>query len=543
MRHKRQIIRILPCEAMISKQEIEETVVNRIHSLLIWRPTSAADRKRPAILRRPLAWLLLITIAGMFSSCHSIGKLPETGSKAYTDVVSAFYVGLAALQVGDDVHAESKLSEVTQLVPGEPAGWANWGVLALRQRNYDVAAQRLERARDLAPQNDQIYDLLGILEGDRGHSAEAITDLRKACDLNSKNLRAAYALAEEIERQGDANSETEFQQVIQKILAAQPDNLAALIELSRVAAKRGDATTLKSSVDQISARSSAWPPEVQQQLSTVQAAAAGTDLRAAATRTTFLRNVLMRVPEYRQSLSVIKAPAGEEARPFAHFVRMESPVFKPAPADTAIRFPIEPVGDSKEHQNWNWVGAIQLGSAGVPVIAEADGREVHLSTGAALPFPGGPSNVPPSPEGVLQVDFNYDFKTDLVLAGAGGVRLFRQDSPSVFTDVTTQTKLPKSVTNARYTRAWAVDIEADGDLDIVLGSKDSIPTVLRNNGDGTFLAIHHFAGITGVAGFDLGALAGDGNPDAAIIDGAGRLHVFMNERQGQLHERPLPAGF
>src|SRR5580692_8735096 len=274
---------------------------------------------RPICLR-PMACLLLIgSLASALSGCHSGPKLPERGSKAYADVVSAFYVGLAALQVGDDVHAESKLSEVTQLVPAEPAGWANWGVLALRQRNYDLAAQRLERARHLAPQNDQIYDLLGILEAQRGHSSEAIADLRKAVELNPKNLRAAYALAEEIERQGDANSETEFQQVIQKILAAQPDNLAALIELSRVAAKRGDATTLKSSVDQISARSSAWPPEVQQQLSTVRAAAAGTDLRAAATQTTFLRNVLMRVPEYRQSLSVIKAPAGEEAQPFTHF--------------------------------------------------------------------------------------------------------------------------------------------------------------------------------------------------------------------------------
>jgi tetratricopeptide (TPR) repeat protein len=495
--------------------------------------------RRAGNFQRVMSSLLLGSLVAVFSGCHSSPKLPEKGSRAYADVVSAFYIGLAALQVGDDVHAESKLSELIQLVPTEPAGWANWGVLALRQRNYDLAAQRLERARDLAPQNDQIYDLLGVLEADRGHSAEAIADLRKAVDLNPKNLRAAYALGEEIERQGDANSEAEFQEAIRKILVAQPDNLAALLELSRVAAKRGDAATLRSAVAQISARASAWPPEVQQQLATVQAAAAGPDLRTAATRTTFLRNVLMRVPEYRQSLSVIKAPAGEEARPFTHFVRMESPEFKPAPADAAIQFPPQPVADSNGH--WNWIGAIQLGSTGTPVIAEANSREVHLSTGATLPFPGGPSGVPPSPEGVLQVDFNYDFKTDLVLAGAGGVRLFRQDSASVFTEVTTQTRLSESVTNARYMGAWAVDIEADGDLDIVLGSKDSIPTVLRNDGDGTFLAIHPFAGITGMVGFAWADLDGDGNPDAAIIDGAGRLHVFMNERQGQFRERALPA--
>jgi tetratricopeptide (TPR) repeat protein len=497
---------------------------------------------RSAGLQRLASLLILVSLAAALSGCHSSPKLPDKGSKAYADFVSAFYVGLAALQVGDDVHAESKLAEVTQLVPAEPAGWANWGVLALRQRNYDTAAQRLEKARDLAPQNDHVFDLLGILEGDRGHSTEAIADLRKAVELNPKNLRAAYALAEEIERQGDANSEAEFQQVVQKILAAQPDNLAALLELTRVAAKRGDAGTLKSAVAQITARSSSWPPEVQQQLATVQAAAAGADLRAAATRTTFLRNVLMRVPEYRQSLSVIKAPAGEEAQPFTHFVRLESPIFKPAPADTAIRFVPQPVADAG-NRRWNWIGAIQLGSAGAPVIAEADGREVHLSTGATLPFPGGPSSVPPSPEGILQVDFNYDFKTDLVLAGAGGVRLFRQDSPNTFTDVTAQTKLPKAVTNARYTGAWAVDIEADGDLDIVLGASAGLPVVLRNNGDGTFLAIHPFAGVAGVRGFAWADLDGDGNPDAAIIDGSGQLHVFMNERQGQFRERALPAGF
>ena len=166
---------------------------------------------------------------------------------------------------------------------------------------------------------------------------------------------------------------------------------------------------------------------------------------------------------------------------------------------------------------------------------------MRLSSGATIPFPGGAS-VPPLPEGIIPVDFNYDFKTDLVLAGAGGVRLLRQDSPTAFTDVTAQAKLPKAVTNARYTGAWAVDIEADGDLDIVLGAKAGTPTVLRNNGDGTFLPIHPFDGVSGIDGFAWADLDGDGNPDAAIIDGAGRLHVFMNLRQGQFKERPLPPG-
>ena len=492
-------------------------------------------RFQPAIL------LLAGAVIAFSSGCHSAPKFPEKNSKAYADVVSAFYVGLSALQVGDDVHAEIKLAEVTQFVPGEPAGWANWGILALRQRNYDTAAQRIERARDLAPRNDRIYELLGVLEGQRGDSALALTDLRKAVELNPQNLRATYQLAEETERQGDSNSEVEFQQLVQKILSVQPGNLAALLELGRIAAKRGDGATVKSAVGEIGARAAAWPPEVLHQLATVQAAVAGGDLRAAATQTTFLRNVLMRVPDYRLSLRAIKAAPGEEAEPFTHFVLLESPDFKPAAPDMALTFHPQALADaSGEH--WNWIGAIALGSTGTPVVAEANGRDVQLTSGAKFSFPGGAPAVAPSPEGILPVDFNYDFKTDLVLAGAGGVRLMRQDSPSGFTDVTAQTKLPKSVINAAYTGAWAVDIEADGDLDIVLGSKDGVPVVLRNNGDGTFLAIHPFTGISGLLGFAWADLDGDGNPDAEIIDKAGRLHVFMNERQGQFRERALPAG-
>jgi Flp pilus assembly protein TadD len=478
-------------------------------------------------------------LLAILAACNSASRLPDRSSKEYRDVVSAFYVGLAALQVGDDVQAESRLSQVTQLVPAEPAGWANWGVLALRQRNYDVAAQRLEKARNLAPQNDQVYSLLGILDSQRGNSSQAITDLRKAVELNPRNLRAIYQLAEETERQGDENSAIEFQKLMQQILAAQPNNLAALLELSRISAKRGDATTWKAAIAQIDEKSATWPPEVQKQLATVKASVNGADLRAAATQTTFLRNVMMRVPDYRVSLTAIKAPPGDEAQPFTSFVKLESPVFKPATPDTTLAFDPKPVPGFDGR--WNWAGAIQLGSAGAPVIAAANGRTVRLSSGVTLPFPGGSST--PTADAVLAVDFNYDFKTDLIFAGSGGVRFFTQDSSGAFRDVSAQTKLSKALLDARYTGAWAVDIEADGDLDIVMGTGSGVPTVLRNNGDGTFLPIHPFDGISGIREFAWADVDGDGNPDAAIMDAAGRLHIFINQRQAQFRERPLPSNF
>jgi tetratricopeptide (TPR) repeat protein len=473
-------------------------------------------------------------------ACHPAEKLPAKSSPIYAEAVSAFYVGLGALQVGDDIHAESKLSEFTTLVPGEPAGWADWGVLALRQRKLDVAAQRLERARSLAPANDRIAQLLGYLESSRGNSAAAIADWRTAVQLNPANYRAAYQLAEEVERQGGAESDAEYRNLIQKILAAQPGNLAAQLELGRIAAKTGDVAALHAALAQITPLSAAWPPEVKSQLAALQTAADSANPRSAAVRTTFLRNSLMRVPEFRESLAVLKAPAGEEAEPVTRFLRLDPPDFTPAPADTALAFAPNPVANG-DAAAWNWIGAVALGSAGAPGIALANGREVLLATGARFPFPGGASGIAPLPEGILQIDFNYDFKTDLVLAGSAGVRLMRQDAPDKFTDVTAATKLPKNVTSASYTGAWAVDIEADGDLDIVLGKKDGLPQVLRNNGDDTFSLLAPFPGISGVRAFAWADFDADGNADAAMVDGVGKLHIFHNERQGQFREVALPA--
>jgi Tfp pilus assembly protein PilF len=531
------------CGASPRKASLPDVISNRQNEIRMTSPAKGSIPIQSKALRLPQlkSWAALPLMAIIFlAGCHSSDRLTDKNSKAYSDYLSTFYVGLAALQVGDDVRADASLGDATKLIPAEPVAWADWGILALRQGNFDAAEQRLNRARDLAPSNDRIFYLLGILESSRGNTGAAIADLRQAVKLNSAEPRANYQLALEIERQGGSNSEAEFQQIIQEILAEHPDNLAALLELSRIAAKRGDSVTLQPTVARIVAQSAAWPLSAKQQLEALKSAAATTPPTAAAVRSIFLRNVLMQDPEFRQSLAVLKSSPGEEAEPFQHFLRLPTPDFLPAAPDLAMHFDPQPIADSTA-EKWDYIGAVSLSGAGAPAAVIANSSKVHLSTGVTFPYPGGSAHVPPSPESILPIDFNYDFRTDFVLAGAGGLRFLRQDDPAKFTDVTAQTKLAKAVIGANYTGAWAVDIEADGDLDIVLGSASGLPVVLRNNGDGSFQLIHPFAGIAGIRQFVWADLDGDGNPDASLIDGAGHLHFFHNERSGKFSEQALPA--
>jgi Tfp pilus assembly protein PilF len=499
--------------------------------------SAAGDRKPVRMLGVTLGLAALVLPAG----CHTHRGVPSASSSSYAPFMASFYAGLAALQVSDDDHAETYLAKAVQLAPGEPAAWANWGVLALRQRDIDAAAQRLNKAHALAPANGDIDYLLGILSSDQGNSDKTLADLRAAVQADPRDLWALDRLALETEREDAPNSEAQAEQWMRQLVAERPHNLAALVELARIAAKAGDAPVLRSSVTTLVTVSSDWPADARQQLSVLQAAANGPAPASAALQAVFLRNVLEPLPAFRRDLLEIKPPQGEDADPLTHLVRMQTPSPLPSPADTAMYFHNQSVASGAG--TWDWIGDVSMSGEGAPALATANGRSVQLSTGAHFDFPGGTAAVAPGPEGVLPVDFNSDWKTDLVLAGAGGIRFMRQDAPATFTDVTAKTKLPPAILNGEYGGAWTLDVEADGDLDIAVGANTGLPLVLRNNGDGTFTPIHPFPGVSGLQQMLWFDVNGDDLPDAVLLDGSGRVHVFLNERSGNFRESVLPAGF
>ena len=140
----------------------------------------------------------------------------------------------------------------------------------------------------------------------------------------------------------------------------------------------------------------------------------------------------------------------------------------------------------------------------------------------------------------MGADLNYDFKTDVVLAGAHGVRIYLQTDLSHFTDITASSRVPANVMNGSYLGAWAFDVDLDGDLDVVLGTDGGEPVVLRNNGDNTFAMVRPFEGVNSLVSFASADIDGDGDPDVAMIEKDGTLHVFSNERLGEFRPRAIP---
>jgi Tfp pilus assembly protein PilF len=461
--------------------------------------------------------------------------VPRSGSERYEQVTQAFYVGLASLEVGLLDDARRQFTRVTELVPSEPAAWANLGLTQLRLGELDNAIDPVNRAVQLAPKSSHVALLAGRVETTRGRLDDGIVHMRRAVTLDPESLRARFALAEEIERSGAPGADDEAQQLIDDIVQRVPDNLAALLEGGRLAAKRGDASRLQDAVNRLEPHAASWPAVAMEQFAALQSAAASQNFTGSARAMALLRNVLARVPAFLEGLAAVRTPAELFAEPFDRFVVLETPLSTPSPPDMGLAFDLEPIDGAPGGAQ---VLAVFAPNGDAPVLFQGDADAVRRIDGAgAWPFPAGPVRLAHS---LLAVDWNNDFRTDLVAAGPGGIRLLLQQADGQFEDETAGASAA-GVVECECVGAWAADVEMDGDIDLIVSVEDGPPFVLRNAGDGTWHAVADmFPGLTRARAFAWADLDRDADPDAAFLDAAGRLHVYINRQAGDFLPIPVP---
>jgi hypothetical protein len=246
---------------------------------------------------------------------------------------------------------------------------------------------------------------------------------------------------------------------------------------------------------------------------------------------TFLRNVLAPVPAFRESLAAVRTPTELIAEPFDRFLAMVPPPAQPSPADRSITFAAEAAGDDAATVLLTVFPTLE----DPPVLFAADAsRLIRLDgSGGSWPFPSRPSiSDEPSPSALVSLDWNHDFRNDILMGGRGGLSLLLQDDNGAFTDATLNASAGSAVSDDVF-GVWSADVEMDGDIDVVVGATEGPPSVLRNNGDGTWRRINPFNVIEAVRGFGWADLDRDADPDAVFLDRTGTLHVFSNRQAGQ----------
>jgi thioredoxin-like negative regulator of GroEL len=449
------------------------------------------------------------------------------------EVAGSFSAGLAALDVESNEHAKQLFEAAVQTEPREPALWADLAVAQMRLQDLKSAQVSLEKAASLAKEAPELAVLRAELLQEEGNAEAAIEQWRKVYQDRPNNVAAAYSLATLLGQLSTNDADEERLMLLAKILQADPNNLRVRCEQARLAATLEKREALEESVSALNSKASGGPVAAQSQLSKVKEAVAASQFREAATQLTFLENILKPQPAYQDSLARLGvAPsAAAVGTPVRSFLKLKLPPVAAAKADLKLTFEVQ---SQETTGKPDVVLAMLTQEARRPILLTLYQSLLHAGE-SAIPFPGYSQGA--GLASVLAADFNDDSWQDLVLAGPEGCHLYLQSKDGSF--ARRELELPEA--SQPWQAAWALDLESDGDLDLVLSAGEGRLTWLQNKGDATFATVESPIQSEAVVQLVPVDLDQDGTPDLATLDAAGALTVWLSERGGKFSAPLKPA--
>ena len=168
---------------------------------------------------RPIGRLGVIAML-LFAGCR--GREPAQGTPGDA-IITARTLGLAYLRDGQLAQAESAFQKVIDMAPGQALGYANLGLVHLRQGRYKDAEREIHRAAGLDTASDDIALMLATVYRLTDRPADARRAIDRVLRRSSNDLRALYAVT-----QLSPDSAADY---LGRIVTRAPANLAARLEL------------------------------------------------------------------------------------------------------------------------------------------------------------------------------------------------------------------------------------------------------------------------------------------------------------------------
>ncbi|MDM4018815.1 FG-GAP-like repeat-containing protein [Roseiconus lacunae] len=454
-------------------------------------------------------------------SAENTGGIPADEA-----TVVGFSVALAALDVEENERAVKILSQLVTDQPDEPALWANLAVAQLRLNDTVAAADSLNNALRISPESKELLRLKAEVLEASGDIALAIAALRELHQRWPDNIRVSFHLSTLLGQVNDQDADNERLQLLSEILKTHPNNLRVRCEYARLAATNGDVESLNQAIKTFQQMSDSWPPEMAEQLQQAINAIEEDDLRQTAVRLTFLENLSKPSRDYQRSLDELGILSiAAVGTPLRSFLALQWPDAQSAPSDLSMGFEFsEPLGKAARP---DFVLAVEQPGERCSTLLSLTRDTLHIGESAALPFPGIVDES--SNNSVCWADLNNDFRHDLILAGSQGCRVFLDTGTG---DYESKELAPDSK-NHPWKSAWVSDVDADGDLDVLLSDHESQLRCLQNDGNATFSVVKRIIDLSGVVELYEVDFDQDGDLDLVTLDRNGSLAIVMNLREGK----------
>ena len=489
-------------------------------------------------LRHRLRIVLAAVVAATATDCKQ-ERAGNTGS-----VVTARTLGLAYLQIDRLDSAEVQFRKVVAFAPKEALGYANLGVTYLRGGRLKEAEAQALRARALDSTSTTIALLLARVYATEGRPSDARTVLERLARDGSDDPAALYALAQLDTAAAEAASRVEL---LRRIVAKAPTNVAVRLALLDAFVSRGDADSATRTLEEIRRLPPAPPREAIAQFAKALPLLRVGKLADARAPLGRFRQAMELTPAYQASLTTVKGLDGPIAgRPVLTFspnfdvaqrARSQGGAIKDAvrftdaaadlglaaqstgapPTDAGAGTSALAVGDydgdgADDLFASRWDASANAFTARLYHAERGSFKDATATSGIALA--GGA-------RWAIFADYDNDGLLDLFAIGADGRgHLFRNAGKGQFEDVTAKAGVG-DVGGA--TKALFVDLDHDGDLDLVAVGPQGV-RVLRNNADGTFT--------DATAEFGLGGPGDARDVTFADFDGDGRMDLFVSRERG-----------
>ena len=476
----------------------------------------------------------------------------------YEQAVSDFMTALAASETDEARFAFNTMNDVVLAFPEESAAWGNLAMMAMRQGNVDLALDRMERARSLSPDHPAILEQSAILASRLGRTSESVEFLERALrneggDGGDGAERAdgaddadgadgswpgiAFMLAEELEREGSEESLRRAQIVVDSLRATLPKNWVLPLELMRMAAAERDWQMVSEYLVFYEEKESELIREAGASVRSIREALTTESYAGLVLEISLLRTYLQTTARFEVDLRELQRPETNLGFLIGSFINLPTPAWSASPADLSLRFVPEelevPGLSDDKNVPVQWVDGVALFDDGIPFPVVISNGFIHLGEAGAFPFPGTDSQIIRR-ESVRFFDFNNDFRMDLLMTGSEGTVLFEQTENKVFEERTQILPQGELVASGPFHLAWDLDIDMDGDLDLLLSAPGEETILLLNGGDNTFVIRENMFGEVGVEQLFWVDLDGDGPPDAIFRSESDQVFVSWNLRGGSL---------